>query len=192
MSADPQQYMDNGSTQQPSNDDIMNSLVGEPQPQPTRETPVTPVNYVNGQNDNVQPMSGDYGNIPFVGDNGLYGDRDVKLSPESLALMGMMMGEKENRRDSDLRRDINDMNRRTENRMMDRMDKMSEKFAEDLRESGKYTEEEITNELDKVEDALRESMKRTDSFLEDLDKSKSDGNLTNQGNTGKVKRPKKG
>lgn len=192
MSADPQQYMDNGSTQQPSNDDIMNSLVGEPQPQPTRETPVTPVNYVNGQNDNVQPMSGDYGNIPFVGDNGLYGDRDVKLSPESLALMGMMMGEKENRRDSDLRRDINDMNRRTESRMMDRMDKMSEKFAEDLRESGKYTEEEITNELDKVENALRESMKRTDSFLEDLDKSKSDGNLTNQGNTGKVKRPKKG
>ena len=191
MSADPQQYMDNGSTQQPSNDDIMNSLVGEPQPQPTRETPVTPVNYVNGQADNAQPMSGDYGNIPFVGDNGLYGDRDVKLSPESLALMGMMMGEKENRRDSDLRRDINDMNRRTENRMMDRMDKMSEKFAEDLRESGKYTEEEITNELDKVEDALRESMKRTDSFLEDLDKSKSDGNLTNQGNTGKVKRPKK-
>ena len=192
MSTDPQQYMDNGSTQQPSNDDIMNSLVGEPQPQPTRETPVTPVNYVNGQNDNVQPMSGDYGNIPFVGDNGLYGDRDVKLSPESLALMGMMMGEKENRRDSDLRRDINDMNRRTESRMMDRMDKMSEKFAEDLRESGKYTEEEITNELDKVENALRESMKRTDSFLEDLDKSKSDGNLTNQGNTGKVKRPKKG
>lgn len=191
MSADPQQYMDNGSTQQPSNDDIMNSLVGEPQPQPTRETPVTPVNYVNGQADNAQPMSGDYGNIPFVGDNGLYGDRDVKLSPESLALMGMMMGEKENRRDSDLRRDINDMNRRTENRMMDRMDKMSEKFAEDLRESGKYTEEEITNELDKVENALRESMKRTDSFLEDLDKSKSDGNLTNQGNTGKVKRPKK-